>query len=139
MKKYYKWLVVFLWMILIFLFSNEPGITSTETSNFFVKRVAFLEDCFGIPLDILTFLIRKSAHFFLYFVLGVLVSNATRGIKKYWIVALLLCLLYACTDEIHQLFVIGRSGELKDVFIDFMGSSLGIYCIYYFYKLRKIA
>lgn len=137
MKRGYKWLLVILWMILIFLFSSESGITSTGTSNFFVKRVAFLE-YIGISSSTLTFLIRKSAHFFLYFILGILVLNAISGIRKAWLVSLLFCLLYACTDEVHQLFVIGRSGELKDVLVDFIGSILGIYCMCHFHK-SKIA
>lgn len=36
------------------------------------------------------------------------------------------CLLYAASDEIHQLFVPGRSGEVRDVMIDFSGAALGI-------------
>ena len=36
------------------------------------------------------------------------------------------CLLYAASDEIHQLFVPGRSGEVRDVMIDFSGAVLGI-------------
>lgn len=140
MKKYYKWLFVIIWMVLIFLFSNESGITSTNTSNLIVKKVIFLEDCFGISFETLTFFIRKSAHFILYFILGIFILNATKGIKNDWLTALLLCLLYACTDEVHQLFVMGRSGELKDVLIDFIGSSLGVYCCYYyFHRFRRIA
>ena len=37
-----------------------------------------------------------------------------------------ICLLYAASDEIHQLFVPGRSGEVRDVMIDFSGAVLGI-------------
>jgi VanZ family protein len=40
--------------------------------------------------------------------------------------SLLICYLYALSDEFHQLFVIGRSGEFKDVIIDTLGSILAI-------------
>ena len=42
-------------------------------------------------------------------------------------------ILYACTDEIHQLFIQGRAGQLKDVLIDTIGSLTGIYI----YKVVK--
>ena len=41
-----------------------------------------------------------------------------------------ICVLYAITDEYHQTFVAGRSGELRDVVIDSLGALLGI-LIYY--------
>lgn len=37
-----------------------------------------------------------------------------------------LCVLYAATDEFHQLFVEGRSGQFTDVCIDGAGALLGI-------------
>jgi len=42
------------------------------------------------------------------------------------IAALLICVLYAASDEIHQLFIAGRSGEVRDVLIDSAGASIGI-------------
>lgn len=35
-------------------------------------------------------------------------------------------MIYACTDEIHQLFVPGRSGQFRDVMIDSLGAFIGI-------------
>ena len=37
-----------------------------------------------------------------------------------------LAFLYACSDEIHQLFVNGRSGEFTDVLLDTCGAGFGI-------------
>ena len=54
-------------------------------------------------------------------------------IKKIFIVSILLCILYSCTDEIHQLFVSGRSGSIIDVMIDCIGIILGTFV----YKLFK--
>lgn len=45
------------------------------------------------------------------------------------LISTLFCIIYALSDEIHQLFVFGRSGELKDVLIDTIGSFLGIILI----------
>ena len=35
-------------------------------------------------------------------------------------------IIYAITDEIHQIFVSGRSGEIRDIIVDTCGSTVGI-------------
>ena len=42
------------------------------------------------------------------------------------IAALCLSVLYACTDEFHQLFVDGRSAQITDVLIDSFGALSGV-------------
>ena len=37
-----------------------------------------------------------------------------------------ICFAYACSDEFHQLFVLGREGNLIDVTIDSIGSTFAI-------------
>ena len=46
-------------------------------------------------------------------------------------------ILYACTDEIHQLFVPGRSGMIRDVFIDSIGGIIGISIISIYENIKK--
>lgn len=74
--------------------------------------------------------IRKAAHFSEYALLAVLwvipLGCMTKTNKKRMIVALLLCIMYAVSDEIHQLFVPGRDGNIKDVLIDTAGAGFGI-------------
>ena len=36
------------------------------------------------------------------------------------------CILYAASDELHQLFVDGRGAQVKDVLIDSAGSIVGV-------------
>ncbi len=137
MKKYIKWIFVLLWMILVFVLSSESGRESIQTSHFYVDKILHLFPF--ISIEWVTFLVRKFAHFFLYFVLGILVSNASNGKNKRWMkFSFLICFLYACTDEFHQLFVIGRSGELKDVFWDGFGSGVGIYLYHWFCKKKMV-
>lgn len=74
--------------------------------------------------------IRKTAHFSVYLLLGVLVMNALRrsgviGLKAVAL-AIGICVLYAVSDEVHQLFVPGRGGQARDVLIDSAGAILGI-------------
>ena len=75
-------------------------------------------------------ILRKNAHFFTYLILGVLMINALRSSKVYGLpsvaLALGICVLYAISDEVHQLFVPGRGGQIRDVFIDSAGASVGI-------------
>lgn len=82
-----------------------------------------------VPPDLHHF-IRKNAHFFIYLILGVFVKYAlnSTGISgfKSIVISLLICVAYAFTDEIHQLFVPGRGGQLSDVVIDSCGAGLGI-------------
>jgi VanZ family protein len=40
-------------------------------------------------------------------------------------VVLLICLLTSIFDEFHQLYVPGRSAEIRDVLIDLAGSAVG--------------
>ena len=83
--------------------------------------------------------VRKSAHFFLYFVLGILIINLFKSFElfnyKTILLAILLCFLYACSDEIHQLFIKGRSCEVRDILIDTIGSLSGISVYYLFSKI----
>ena len=46
-------------------------------------------------------------------------------------------MIYAITDEIHQIFVIGRSGEIRDIIIDTCGSTVGILTINIKKKINK--
>lgn len=85
--------------------------------------------------------VRKAAHFSIYTVLGVLLSiNSSYHFKNKWLCTLLpisLGLLYAVSDEIHQLYVPGRSGEIRDVLIDSAGVVLGCLIVMLIYKRIK--
>ena len=48
--------------------------------------------------------------------------------------SIILCIIYALTDEIHQMFISDRSGEFRDILIDSIASILGILSIY---KLKR--
>ena len=77
-----------------------------------------------------SFIVRKAAHFTIYLILGLLVSivltQKCLNLKQIIIYTVLICMAYAVTDEIHQIFVSGRSGEIRDVILDTCGSTIGI-------------
>ncbi len=136
-------------MGLIFYFSHQPATESNHLSTGITEILlrAVTTSAPSIDVDVLAIhhLIRKAAHFFAYFILGVLVFRALSGRKmaryrRNIVVALGICILYAISDEVHQLFVDGRSGELRDVFIDSIGASVGILlyvCIQAFFRRAK--
>lgn len=142
MKKKIKLILILIWMFIIFLFSNQNGSESSKVSDGLIIKVANIlvdEDLNQVEkenlIDKYVVFTRKSAHFFVYLVLGLLVINFLReyNFKNIVMCSLSICLLYAATDEFHQLFVKGRSGQVRDVLIDTLGSLVGI-CSYLFVK-----
>lgn len=99
-RKFIKFIPAITWMILIFIFSSRPDLPSNQ-------------------IFIVDFLFKKTAHIFEYTILFLLWYWALG--KKSPIDALMVSIAYAFTDEIHQLFVPGRTGLLRDVAIDSTG------------------
>lgn len=134
MYKLISWAAVVCWMAVIFYFSHQPSGTSSELSFGITERVAaFAERVIpssDLNLDGLHHYIRKTAHFLVYLLLGILACNVVRVRKASEYIrimlALLICVLFATSDEMHQLFISGRSGEVRDVLIDSIGASIGI-------------
>lgn len=128
------WIPVLLWMILVFYMSHQPAVVSDGLSTGITQKlVAFIENVFSnseLDIDRINHYVRKNAHFMEYLILGVLTINALRksGMtgRKAIIAALLICVLYASSDEFHQLFVPGRAGRITDVLIDSSGALTGI-------------
>lgn len=131
-KKKFAWLLVLLWMGCIFYLSHQSGSASSQLSSGLMNNLIHVfTSIFPIQfhIDHLHFFIRKGAHFFAYFILGLLVINAlfkSHNWKTDFAIALSICTVYAITDEIHQLFIPGRSGEIRDVLIDSCGATFGI-------------
>ncbi|MGI6228010.1 MAG: VanZ family protein [Peptococcales bacterium] len=131
-RKIYPWVLVVLWMALIFYLSHKPATESNELSKGITKIIVETVEKVTPDVDIevgrFNHIVRKNAHFFSYLVLGILVTNGLRSseTKRYIGFALLICVLYAISDEIHQIYVPGRSGQIKDVVIDSAGALSGI-------------
>lgn len=132
MKKVLKIILVILCMSAIFYFSSDTGDKSSEKSGIIVNIVQKMvgNKITEENLDKVTFIVRKTAHFTIYFLLGFLLISLFREYfmidKKMLFILILLCMLYACSDEIHQSFVLNRSGRIEDVFLDTVGASFGI-------------
>ena len=64
-------------------------------------------------------------------------QNPTQKESKYLFLAILASALYACTDELHQLFVPGRTGQIFDVFVDTLGATFGCLLVLGFLKIKQ--
>lgn len=132
-----KFIPMILIMVMIFYFSSRVGDESSVQSGFIVDLirricnklfdVSFAESA----INLLTKIVRKSAHFTEYALLGWFTVYAIRGlVKRKWpacIFAEAIVFLYAVSDEFHQYFVPGRSSSPVDVGIDSLGALLGIW------------
>ena len=126
---------------IIFGFSNQNGETSggvsRKVTEFVVEISPFnkniTEEQKELQIENLHPKIRKLAHFSIYTLVGILLMSLCmtyelKNIKRFFI-SLIFGIIYATTDEIHQLFIQGRSGNFIDVLIDTSGVLFGIILI----------
>ena len=133
--KIFKILLILIWMIVIFMFSNEKGAKSTSTSRKVTEAIVQTVSSKSIeenePIIVsLDKVIRKLAHYTIYTIGGIVIFNYAKTTEKskkekiLYSIAFGAC--YAITDEIHQFFVSGRSARIFDVGIDTLGVITGI-------------
>jgi VanZ family protein len=126
------WLPVILWMAVVFLLSSDQF--SAQHTSLIVEPILrfLLPQVSDQTIEMAHLLVRKSGHLLEYFVLGVLLFRAFRGgsadspVHRHAFAAATVLLLYAASDELHQVFVPGRTPSPLDVLIDFTGGLLGI-------------
>lgn len=144
-------ILVLFWMGVIFKFSSANGEKSTGTSRSSLEKIITLFnknidkerlDEIVIKYDVV---LRKCTHFsgylvggvllyFMYFYLNKLINNGLVYIKVYSVIT---GSLYAISDELHQYFVPGRSGEIKDVLLDSSGVITGVFLVWLLFKIIK--
>ena len=121
-------------MILIFVFSHQTG---SESSGLSSQIVLWIQTYLHIPIT--EFIVRKAAHMSEYalltltFIYGFYKNQYP--IQKIMIYSLIGTFLYACSDEMHQLFIGGRAGQFTDVLID---TCDGCFAIMFYYVLTKL-
>ena len=148
MKKIIKLILIILWMGVIFSFSSDDADKSTIKSDGVIikitetalnKKLSDKEKKEYTTKYIVP--VRKSAHFTLYFILGVLVFLFVKDFTvinyKVVLISIIVVLLYSISDEVHQLFVPGRSGEVLDVMIDTMGGFISCNILYLIYRRKR--
>ena len=127
------WLPVMVWMTLIF--GASTGLGRPENTSRFVRPILIWlfphisED----TIDQVHLVVRKTAHFVEYSILGVLIWRLIH-FDPAWaacrsrelLTALLVAALYAASDEFHQSFVPGREAAMHDVLLDPCGAGFGL-------------
>lgn len=129
-----SWTAVLLWLVLIFNLSAQPreqsNNLSTGVTEIIIETVERVVPNIDFDIEGINHLVRKNAHFFAYLLLGILVMNAFRKsrfkIRLALLLTLIFCVLFAASDELHQLFVSGRGPQVADVLLDSTGVIVGI-------------
>ena len=136
LDKFFKiWYPPILMMLVIFVMSSFAAADSDRQSDLIVNALTLaFPDLKGAAF--LVNVVRKSAHFLEYALLGLLTARAFRLSRKSVWFAVPVCALYAASDEFHQTFTPGRSGELGDVLLDTCGATFGIF-IYWLFTRNK--
>lgn len=133
-----SWIPAVIMMGIIFLYSSKPAEVSKGSSTPIAEAsLSVYEYFFGTIsaperpnwLDTASFIVRKTAHVTEYMMLSLSISwplwiRRVRDKKLMWL-AFVISVIYAGTDEVHQLFIQGRSGSLRDVGIDAIGCVIG--------------
>lgn len=128
------WLLVAACAVTIFMLSAQPAVKSSESSDTCIK---WLYDLFGIRLS--SHFIRKTAHALefcgLCLLLNLALGATTARFKP--LEAFLITVIYAVSDEIHQIFVVGRACRFRDVLIDSAGAAACVAVLSVIYLIYK--
>lgn len=125
------WILTVLCMAAIFYFSSQPAVQSSGQSSavtLLLQRLLHTE-------AITNHMVRKTAHFIEFAGLGFLTTCSVYLSFNKRYLGVIIASLYAATDEIHQIFVDGRSCQLTDWMLDTVGIITGalifsaIFCI----------
>lgn len=136
---YFTWLPAVIIMVLIFSFSHKPANRSNESSLTIANKVLTIYETVTDnqydtvqrldQLEKINHYVRKGAHFSEYALLAIAFALHFLTCKwnklKYFSFSAMFSALYAISDEYHQTFIEGRSGQFSDVLIDASGAVTG--------------
>lgn len=156
--RYKKQVHIFLsFFIIVFIFCQSalPADLSQQESGAVVRLLAgFLH----ADESLISFCVRKGAHFLEYLLLGASLFCTVRDLRLAaalskagqekaggyanagmstggglfgFLLPWIFAVLYAASDELHQYFVPGRSCELRDVLIDACGAAAGVVIVWW--------
>lgn len=117
------WIPVIVFMALIFVFSAQPKTAPPDGDAVYFSGVMPIFTAGDWDL-----IIKKASHILGYGLLAALLMHALwrsvdRNARTIAYSALLITLVYALTDELHQAFVPGRNASLLDIGFDYIGAA----------------
>lgn len=154
--KLFKFLLLILWMLVIYVFSDQPNSNETTleifgTFNYWVRKAAHMTE-YGI-LFLLFYIVLAPDCSTKQVASGttgdgdtpidgqgnddLAINESTKRVHKTLLLSFLLTVAYAGSDEWHQSFVLGRSALLSDVLIDASGASIAALILYLASKLQR--
>jgi len=120
-----RWLPVVLWAALIFLFSADSNPYSRIPQGLY--HWLWWTKLFGQPL---VKYLGGLSHFLEYTILALLMARAVvwqaKPTRLLLFTSLYLTILYAYSDELHQILVPHRNFQLQDLGLDTLGALLGL-------------
>lgn len=127
MKFFIKiWVPVLVWASLIFFFSANPN-----PYRYLPEGWRSLVPLRVVSDSSLAEWIGQVMHFVEYAILALLLSRAMQasfpGKARIAGLTILFTMLFALSDEVHQLFVPGRAFQIVDLIIDLVGSLFGVF------------
>lgn len=141
-----RWLPPLVWMVVIFGGSTD-SFSSGQTSQIIAPLLRWVvPGLTEATIDLVVFLVRKAAHLSEYAVLAGLYWRALRRpvqlADRTWSwrtagFAVLLCALWAATDEFHQSFTVTRTASPWDVLLDTTGAGVGLLLLWAFGSWRR--
>ncbi len=140
--------LVFVWIGLIFSFSSQDAQTSSALPGSFVESIVgaieIFEPNFSDRFDtrVLHSFIRSSAHFFLFFFLGIFSLNALRIFFTDWfrlvVDATLLALITSVALNLYGALYKNTMFSMSDIFINGLGALMGtIFLAFLLFKEQK--
>lgn len=127
------WISVAVCMTVIFWLSSQNGEESSELSSSFVDII--LEQ---LRLYFDEGILRTCAHGLEFMGLSLLTFNAVYSTWEHrftFLITWLSSVLYAVTDEIHQIFVPERAFQITDILVDGAGAFLGALAAFIILKI----
>ena len=126
----------------LFIFNNslQSAAVSSESSGRLVAILQSILSWLGVAhsYDSMVVFVRKTAHVAEFTLHGILLANCFEmQYKRRVIYILFFGLLTACTDEYIQLYSLGRAGLVPDIFIDFVGTIIGMLIAGISYKFKR--
>ena len=145
MKKIISWILLIFWMIVIFMLSHQTSeVSGGASGSILYDTVSFIYAIFGLNtanlnnfIEMVHEPIREIMHALEYLILAILAMNAlyqSKVSKNMVLYSILFCFIYSITDEVHQIFINGRTFQILDLFMDFIGYMMGIFMANTFIK-----
>ena len=140
------WLPPVIWMVVIFSASGDSA-SMVHSSRLFEPLMRWLFPWLAQGrIEEIHYIVRKCVHLAEFSILALLLWQAIRHtqitVTRRWLwsqsgLALALVLFYAASDEFHQTFVPGRTGQVSDVLVDTAGGAIGLGVLWLAGKLFK--